>query len=1003
MPGLDLSPSQVGLAVLFSTITFILVLGRLQHNNTAFSLATGSLSQKIAPSLYPPTKQSFYLLFLLLSQFGLLLLYVYICENAPPHHHGEKSYDRDVFFLLTGMLFVSAATTSKANGGLVPCPASSSSTSSSSPNDDDTVKTTKPADNTILNRYQTEEWKGWMQFMFLYYHYYHAEETYNSIRIMITCYVWMTGFGNFSFFYMKNDYSVVRVIQMLWRLNFLVLFLMLTMNNTYILYYICPLHTFFFLMVYCVMRIGRSINYTKYKLRVKLFVLAFLIFLVWDCDTPLFKSFHFFLGETPTVGATGGQLWEWYFRTTLDHWSTFLGMIFAANYPVTALYVKKVEKLPAKQQWMFKGCSGALVACVFIWWVINLFLKPKLEYNLTNAYFGFIPLLTYIFFRNIHPTLRGYSLDMLHQIGKTTLETYLLQHHIWLTSNAKSLLIVFPGWPKCNMLFVTVIYFLVSRKAYALTMSLRGMLLPNDLSACIQSLGFVFLTLIVCALFGLALSFLGFDNVFGISVVSLCIAFVVDHKLFSPPAQVATATPTASSKYKVAAVVALAASVLFHAYTRVAATSISPLPPYCQSWVAKGEWFSVDNCAESIRADAHYSSNIGSFAVCGGASSWGWEEQPARTHCRFARRTKKELSRQLNNHNIMFVGDSVVRNVFYSLSRMLGDASVEDVKHGDIDRKFGTTNISFRWAPLAVDQIEILEKIRGWPISMVVAGNGLWDALEYKNEEDIEEGIKEYKSSMKSLGERLHTIFPGAKKVWLSPTTINDSRLQTEDKKKFMQEAKVLRYREAGYLTVGAIADFNLDLSSITRERVNDSIDGVHYPDGVYDVIGQILGNAFDWLLEKNEMVYTNDYHAANQPGKMSNAGLGVMMLVLCFIGLFSFDSFFGLVLGPALFCGGVDCTGIWEEAFSALHKKIGVGSNREGEVRGNSGSGQSDEAGTKGVGGQNETKSGIDIESLLVSNVSSNINKNGDDDKNDDDEGIRSDLELEMEPLTKR
>jgi N-acetylneuraminate 9-O-acetyltransferase len=56
----------------------------------------------------------------------------------------------------------------------------------------------------ILNRDQTEEWKGWMQFMFLMYHYYHAEEVYNAIRIMITCYVWMTGFGNFSFFYIKQ-------------------------------------------------------------------------------------------------------------------------------------------------------------------------------------------------------------------------------------------------------------------------------------------------------------------------------------------------------------------------------------------------------------------------------------------------------------------------------------------------------------------------------------------------------------------------------------------------------------------------------------------------------------------------------------------------------------------------------------------------------------------------------------------------------------------------------
>ena len=61
----------------------------------------------------------------------------------------------------------------------------------------------------------------------------------------------------------EDDYGLARVLQMLWRLNFLVIMLMLTMNNTYILYYICPLHTFFFGMVYVTMRIGRSANYSQ--------------------------------------------------------------------------------------------------------------------------------------------------------------------------------------------------------------------------------------------------------------------------------------------------------------------------------------------------------------------------------------------------------------------------------------------------------------------------------------------------------------------------------------------------------------------------------------------------------------------------------------------------------------------------------------------------------------------------------------------------------------------
>ena len=37
---------------------------------------------------------------------------------------------------------------------------------------------------------------------------------------------------------------------MLWRLNFLVLFCCLALNNRYMLYYICPMHTLFTVMVY---------------------------------------------------------------------------------------------------------------------------------------------------------------------------------------------------------------------------------------------------------------------------------------------------------------------------------------------------------------------------------------------------------------------------------------------------------------------------------------------------------------------------------------------------------------------------------------------------------------------------------------------------------------------------------------------------------------------------------------------------------------------------------
>ena len=39
-----------------------------------------------------------------------------------------------------------------------------------------------------------------------------CSQVYNSIRVFITAYVWMTGFGNFSFFYLKVIYARVRAL-----------------------------------------------------------------------------------------------------------------------------------------------------------------------------------------------------------------------------------------------------------------------------------------------------------------------------------------------------------------------------------------------------------------------------------------------------------------------------------------------------------------------------------------------------------------------------------------------------------------------------------------------------------------------------------------------------------------------------------------------------------------------------------------------------------------------
>ncbi len=399
------------------------------------------------------TRSSIQLLFSQLSEFGAILLYSWLCENAPVFEHGKKWHSRDFFWFVTFVYLAIGATTMKAN----------------------------PQNTKLLNREQTEEWKGWMQFLFLMYHYFHASEVYNAIRVFISCYVWMTGFGNFSFFYTKGDFGFVRFWQMMWRLNFLVFWLIMVHGNTFILYYINPLHTFYFLLVYAFMYVFSSRNYERYFIRWKIMGLAVLIYLVWDVPG-VFGTVWAMLGTQPILGATHGVRHEWHFRSGLDHYSALFGMAFALNYPVAEAWLSRSEELGRDAQLLVKGAVGVVLTIFTAVWTSEVFSLDKYKYNEHHPYFFWIPLLWYIFIRNSCLLFRSYHMSLLTRMGKITLETYLMQHHIWLTSNAKTLLVFVPGYPMVNFLIVSVVYLLLANRLFRLTISLRAMLIPKDLA-----------------------------------------------------------------------------------------------------------------------------------------------------------------------------------------------------------------------------------------------------------------------------------------------------------------------------------------------------------------------------------------------------------------------------------------------------------------------------------------------------------------------------------------
>ena len=369
-----------------------------------------------------------------------------------------------------------------------------------------------------LQRDQTEEWKGWMQVMFLWYHYFNATEIYNVIRLYIAAYVWMTGFGNFSYYYIKRDFCMNRFVAMQWRLNFMVTWTCAILGNEYMLYYICPLHTVFTLMIYFGLGIRSDLNYTRWGLVAKFAILAAVAVFVWDVKgvfQTLWKPLTFLLQYNDPYRPARPVMSEWEFRTYLDHLVWLVGMFMACQHPRFDAWLERLDQLPAATCNAVKGAVVAACCAAFVWYYSAILSLPKKEYNSIHPYTSFIPIILFIILRNIFTTARQYHLHLFEFLGKTTLETYIAQFHIWMATTGpngspKQILRILPeDWFVTNFCVVSIIFFAVSYRLFQCTNAIRPILVPGKASDDVVKrnsiLGFVLVgaVYVVCAVMGM--------------------------------------------------------------------------------------------------------------------------------------------------------------------------------------------------------------------------------------------------------------------------------------------------------------------------------------------------------------------------------------------------------------------------------------------------------------------------------------------------------------------
>lgn len=251
------------------------------------------------------------------------------------------------------------------------------------------------------------------------------------IRLLVSSYLFMTGYGHTKSFLTSQDYSFRKLTKLLFRLNALSCVLPYALGTTYMSYYFAPLVTFWSIIVYATMSFCHCRNNDLKFLLSKVLISALLttsIIIIPGC-----LESHFYVLKR--LFNISGNVHNFRFRLSVDMYIVYVGMIFAAYQNHRE---KRIHASTDRFNW---GTTLSLLSLVLRVLYGTQDFSTKEFYNAKlHPYTSFVPILSFVYLRNCGAIACQYHSSAFSWLGKISLETYVLQYHIWLAGDSHGIL-----------------------------------------------------------------------------------------------------------------------------------------------------------------------------------------------------------------------------------------------------------------------------------------------------------------------------------------------------------------------------------------------------------------------------------------------------------------------------------------------------------------------------------------------------------------------------------